>query len=92
MRVLILALLLVGCAKPDTGLGVAVQVPPLPAQLNEKARPLPANNDTSMGGQVLDNTRNIRAYNQVGFKYNRLLEYYECVRKAVNQRKKPKCQ
>jgi hypothetical protein len=92
MRVLFLALLLIGCTKPDTGLAVAVQVPPLPAQLAEKPKPLPANNDTSMGGQVLDNTRNIRAYNEVGFKYNRLLEYYECVREAVNKRKKPECQ
>ena len=92
MRVLILALLLVGCAKPETGLAVGIQVPPVPLQLSEKAKALSPNNDTSMGGQVLDNTRNIREYNEVGFKYNRLLEYYNCVREAVNQRKKPECQ
>ena len=92
MRILLVAILLVGCTQPQTGLGTYPKVPPVPEQLNDKAQALPPNSDLTMAGQIRDNNRNIRAYNERGFKYNRLLEYYNCVREAINERKKPECQ
>lgn len=92
MRILLVALLLVGCAESQTGLGTYHKVPPVPDQLNDKIGSLPPNSDLTMAGQIRDNNRNIRAYNETGFKYNRLLEYYNCVREAINERKEPKCQ
>lgn len=91
--ILVVALLLSACTTtPDTGLTTAVQIPPLPENLAQKAKPLPANTDNTMGGQVLDNTRAIREYNSVGFQVNDLIDLYNCVREAVNNKKEIKCQ
>lgn len=93
MRILVLALLLAGCSTThDTGLVKGVQIPPIPENLAQKAEALPANSDTSMGGQVLDNTRNIREYNVKAFQVNDLIDLYNCVRDAVNNKKEIKCQ
>jgi hypothetical protein len=93
MKKLVLVLLLSGCTTPsDTGLAVGVQVPPLPKSLAQRAESLPPNTDTTMGGQVLDNTRNIRAYNEKAFQVNDLIDLYNCVREAVNNKKEIKCQ
>ena len=90
---LVLALLLSGCAAaPDTGLATGVQIPPLPEKLAQKAGPLTPNQDTTMGGQVLDNTQNIRQYNDKAFQVNDLIDLYNCVRDAVNNKKEIKCQ
>lgn len=90
--VLVLALLLSACkTTPDTGLTTAVQIPPIPENLAQRAKSLPANTDTTMGGQVLDNTRTIREYNAVGFQVNDLIDLYNCVREAVNNKKEIKC-
>ena len=90
---LILVLLLAACStKPETGLVKGVQIPPIPENLAQKAEALPANSDTSMGGQVLDNTRNIREYNAKAFQVNDLIDLYNCVRDAVNNKKEIKCQ
>jgi hypothetical protein len=93
MKKLVLVLLLSGCtATQDTGLAVGVQVPPIPESLAQRAGPLPSSSDTTMGGQVLDNTRNIRAYNEKAFQVNDLIDLYNCVREAVNNKKEIKCQ
>lgn len=90
--VLVLALLLSACkTTPDTGLTTTVQIPPIPENLAQRAKSLPANADTTMGGQVLDNTRTIREYNAVGFQVNDLIDLYNCVREAVNNKKEIKC-
>lgn len=90
--VLVLALLLSACkTTPDTGLTTTVQIPPIPENLAQRAKSLPANTDTTMGGQVLDNTRTIREYNAVGFQVNDLIDLYNCVREAVNNKKEIKC-
>lgn len=91
--ILIAALLLSACkTTEDTGLTVNVQVPPIPEKLAQRAGPLPANENTTMGGQVQDNTRNISAYNGVAFQVNDLIDLYNCVREAVNNKKEIKCQ
>jgi hypothetical protein len=91
--ILIAALLLSACkTTEDTGLTVGVQVPPIPEKLAQRAGPLPANENTTMGGQVQDNTRNISAYNGVAFQVNDLIDLYNCVREAVNNKKEIKCQ
>lgn len=86
--VLILSLL-ASCGK-ETGLAPAVQIPPLPNNLAVKSYALAPNSDVSMGAQVTDNTTNIRAYNQVATDKNRLIDVYNCVRDAVNNKKELK--
>lgn len=83
---------LTACKTTDTGLAVGIQVPPIPAALAEKAKRLPASEDVTMGGQVKDNTSNIRSYNSVAFQNNYLIDLYNCVREAVNNKKEIKCQ
>lgn len=90
---LVFALFLSGCATtPETGLATGVQIPPLPEKLAQKAGSLTPNEDTTMGGQVLDNTQNIRQYNDKAFQVNDLIDLYNCVRDAVNNKKEIKCQ
>lgn len=87
------SLLLSACSTtPDTGLATGVQIPPIPEKLAQRAGPLPENSDITMGGQVQDNTRNIRAYNARAFQVNDLIDLYNCVREAVNNKKEVKCQ
>lgn len=83
---------LTACKTTDTGLTVGVQIPPLPDSISEKATQLPLSNDVTMGGQVLDNTNNIISYNSVAFQNNYLIDLYNCVREAVNNKKEIKCQ
>lgn len=85
-------LLLPACMGKDTGLAPAVQIPPIPANLAQERGQLNPNSDITMGGQVKDNTTNIREYNSVAFQVNNLIHLYNCVREAVNNKKEPKCQ
>lgn len=92
MKKLVLVLLLSGCTTPpDTGLVTGVQVPPIPRNLAQRAEALPANTDPTMGGQVLDNTRNIKKYNEKAFQVNDLIDLYNCVREAINNKKEIEC-
>lgn len=88
-----ISLLTSGCktVTPDTGLATQVQIPPIPANLAVRAGNLPKNEDTSMGGQVLDNTNNIRQYNSKAQQVNDLIDLYNCVRDSINNKKETKC-
>jgi hypothetical protein len=90
--VIAVALLLSACATNNTGLAPAVQIPPLPENLAQKAKALPSSNDLTMGGQVKDNTHNIREYNGVSTQLNHVIDMYNCVRDSINNKKEPKCQ
>lgn len=92
MKKLVLVLLLLSGCATDTGLVVGVQVPTIPESLAQRAEALPPSGDTTMGGQVLDNTRNIKKYNEKAFQVNDLIDLYNCVREAVNSKKEIKCQ
>lgn len=89
--ILIPMLLLAGCFGSDTGLAPAIQIPPLPYEVSQKAGQLTSNSDLTMGGQVTDNTSNIRAYNKVSHQTNTLIDIYNCVRESINNKKEPKC-
>lgn len=90
--VLILGLLaLSACAKPETGLAVGPQVPPLPSQLSQKAGRLEPNSDATLAGQIRDNNKSIRSYNDVAHQNNKLIDLYNCVRESINNKKEPKC-
>lgn len=91
--IIVLALLLSACkTTTDTGLTTSVQIPPIPENLAQRAGPLTPNTDTTMGGQVSDNTTSIRHYNDKAFQVNDLIDLYNCVREAVNNKKEIKCQ
>lgn len=90
--ILVAALLLSACkTTTDTGLTTGVQIPPIPENLAQRAEALPPSTDVTMGGQVQDNTRNIREYNAKAFQVNDLIDLYNCVREAVNNKKEIKC-
>lgn len=76
----------------DTGLAPAVQIPPIPVNLAQKRGQLNPNDDITMGAQVKDNTTNMRQYNSAAFQVNNLIDLYNCVREAVNNKKEIKCQ
>lgn len=86
ITMVLIASLLSSCGK-DTGLAPAVQIPPLPERLAQKSYQLPPNTDSSMGAQVVDNTENIKQYNQVATDKNRLIDIYNCIRDSVNNKK-----
>lgn len=86
-----IVLLLSACASKDTGLAPAVQIPPLPANLAQKAEPLPPITDPTMGGLVQANIDSSKRYNAVSFQLNKLIDLYSCVKEAVNTKKELKC-
>lgn len=90
--ILALALLTTACAGKQTGLAPAVQVPPLPGNLAQKAEPLPPITDPTMGGLVQANVDTSRRYNAVSFQLNKIIDLYVCVKDAVNNKKEIKCQ
>lgn len=91
--IIVAALLVSACAsKPDTGLAPAVQIPPIPENLAQKAEPLPPVTDPTMGGLVQANIQSSRQYNSVSFQLNKLIDLYNCVRDSVNNKKEFKCQ
>ncbi len=91
--VIVSALLLSACAnKPDTGLAPAVQIPPIPENLAQKAEPLPPITDPTMGGLVKANIDSSKKYNAVSFQLNKLIDLYNCVMDSVNNKKELKCQ
>lgn len=90
--ILALALLTTACAGKQTGLAPAVQVPPLPGNLAQKAEPLPPITDPTMGGLVQANVDTSKRYNAVSFQLNKIIDLYVCIRDAVNDKKEPQCQ
>lgn len=91
--IIVAALAVSACAhKPDTGLAPAVQIPPIPANLAQKAEPLPPITDPTMGGLVKANIESSKKYNAVSFQLNKLIDLYDCVKDAVNNKKELKCQ
>lgn len=86
--IIISALLTTACF--GTGPGVKpVQLPPLPENLSKKAEPLPPITDPTMGGLVRDGVKTDRMYNDVATRLNAVIDVYQCVRKAVNDKKDP---
>lgn len=90
--ILALALLTSACAGKQTGLAPAVQVPPLPGNLAQKAEPLPPITDPTMGGLVQANVDTSKRYNAVSFQLNKIIDLYVCIRDAVNNKEEPQCQ
>jgi hypothetical protein len=90
--ILALALLTTACAGKQTGLAPAVQIPPLPGNLAQKAEPLPPITDPTMGGLVQANVDTSKRYNAVSFQLNKIIDLYICVKDAVNNKEELKCQ
>lgn len=90
--ILALALLTTACAGKQTGLAPAVQIPPLPGNLAQKAEPLPPITDPTMGGLVQANVDTSKRYNAVAFQLNKIIDLYICVKDAVNNKEELKCQ
>jgi hypothetical protein len=84
------ALALSGCKTTDTdgNPGVApVRIPNAPPELLRKAEQLPELTDPTMGGLVSDAVDTDIIYNDVGFRYNKLIDLYLCVQDSINNKK-----
>jgi predicted small secreted protein len=82
-----LVLLTAACNTTGDGepiLSTPVRVPDLPPELNVKAERLPDITDNTMGGLVLDGDATDKAYNKVAHNNNNLIDFYNCVKDAIN--------
>lgn len=88
------SLLLSGCAttnKLGTQAGVApVNIPALSENLTRRATRLPDITDTTMGGREMAGVQSDKQYNDLAFRYNAILDIYQCVRLTINNNKDPK--
>jgi hypothetical protein len=92
---LILVLGLSACGKslpkPEIISAKPVQVPELTVSLAKKADRLPDITDPSLGGIIKDGIDTDIKYNALAFRYNRLVDFYNCVKIAVNIKDLDKC-
>lgn len=93
MKSKILAILLVASlsacktTSPDTGLGYSPQIPELRPELATKAKALPPITDNTMGGSQIQGAQDDMQYNSVAHQLNTVIDIYNCVRTAINNRK-----
>lgn len=84
--------LLCACAStpppPVSGV-IPVQIPDLPAELSTKAERLPPLADPTLGGMVTSGIQADTAYNDVAYKYNNIIDFYNCIKVAINTKKDP---
>lgn len=88
-KTLLPLLLLSACATTNGGMVdsvTPVRVPDLPPALAEKVERLPDITDDTLGGQVEAGIEADIAYNDVAFKYNSLIDLYNCVRVSINEK------
>jgi hypothetical protein len=84
-------LLLAGCFDEghkveSTGLGYQAQIPELPPELAIKAKALEPITDATMGGTQIQGAKDDMQYNSVAHQNNALIDIYNCVRNAVNNK------
>lgn len=85
-------LLLSGCAgdpEPVPAGVVPVRMPDLPPELAKKAERLPDITDNTLGGAVQAEMQATVGFNDVSFKYNKLIDLYNCIQVAINEKKDP---
>ena len=83
-------LLLAGCASStQTGLAPGIQIPPLTEALAKRPERLPPLVDNTMGTLVLDTYARDTQYYNMADQLDTLINLYNCVRSAVNQKKNP---
>lgn len=90
LLLLLSILVLAGCKTvEDTGNAgvVPVRIPNPPAELIQKAKPLPELTDPTMGALVIDGVQSDMEYNAVGTRYNKLIDWTLCVVDSVNNKK-----
>lgn len=86
-----LALVVAGCvAKDDKAIdgtwgAKGVKIPDVPPSLNKKAEKLPPLTDNTMGGRELEGARTDAAYNELGIRYNALLNLTKCIQITFNE-------
>lgn len=81
------------CAEKQINVGMAqpVQVPEMPVELSTKATRLPDITDPSFSNIILDGADTDIQYNSVSHQLNNLIDFYNCVRIAVNEKKELQC-
>lgn len=61
-----------------------VQMPALPAPLNQRATDLPPVTSTDLHGMIRESVQTDRAYNALRDKHNAVLTAWDCVARALN--------
>lgn len=90
LTVILIALALGACTQsPRADLGEAppAAMPELPEAFAKRAERLPPLSDPTLGGVHRDGAETDRAYNRLAYRYNALLDAWECVRLALKERK-----
>lgn len=77
------ALTLSACGTTKTVVPTPVEMPALPAPLNQRAEPLPPLVATDLHGMIRESIATDRAYNEVRDRLNAVITAYECVRTAM---------
>jgi len=74
------------CTTSNPTFGVEpIKIPNLPSELDKKAERLPPITDPSLAGQVRAGIEADRAYNEVAHRNNKLIDFYHCIQKAINE-------
>lgn len=89
-KTLPLFLILTSCSKVYVPVD-QIRIEPPRQEIMNKAKPLPEIKDNSMGYTVEDSTKTDIIYNDVGSRYNELIDYVNCVLKFVNEDRNVKC-
>ena len=82
-----------GCThtQQDLGLAKPVQVPDLPPALSRKASKLPNIMDNTMGTTVVDGANTDIIYNDVAWRLNHLIDFYNCIKTSINNKTEADC-
>lgn len=82
------ALVLTACAtSPVPVVPKPVEMPALPAPLNQRAQPLPPLTSTDLHGHMREGVQSDRLYNDLRDRHNAVLQAWSCVREALLDRK-----
>jgi len=86
-----LSMAVAGCSTTGAVDVKSIQIPNLPSELSVKARALPKLTDPTMGAIISDATDTDVKYNDVSIRYNNLIDFYNCIKESINQKKEMKC-
>ena len=89
--IILASIFVAACSTTGTPPGVeSIKIPDAPAELTKKAERLPDLVDPSFGGVMLDGAKTDALYNDVAWRHNRLVDFYDCVKTSINTKKDPK--
>lgn len=77
--------------KPEIILSKPVTPPDLPVSLSERAKPLPPITSNDMGTLAEDSANTSILYNGLSIRYNRFIDFYNCIKTSLETKSTDKC-